>query len=122
MLRGYTALHRERSGDLLWWTWAGTAANRTLHASLPGLVDSRQRIGGLALRLRSDLDLRVAAASLRGATEADLVDPAVDPDAVSGLKVSAALPPELATRTVAERLGDRGCAAAVLAEPRHVVY
>jgi ATP-dependent Lhr-like helicase len=27
-----------------WWTWAGTPANRSLQASLPGLIDPRQRI------------------------------------------------------------------------------
>lgn len=34
-----------------WWTWAGTAANRTLEALLPRLIDPRQRIDEKSVRL-----------------------------------------------------------------------
>ncbi|AOS64976.1 hypothetical protein [Actinoalloteichus hymeniacidonis] len=42
----------------------------------------------------------------------------MDEQALTGLKFSAALPPELAAATVAERLVDAEGCAAVLAQPR----
>lgn len=112
-----TVVQRSASGDVHWWTWAGTAANRTLHASLD-IVDPRQRIGDRVLRLRSDADLRDAAAQLRGSRVAELTEPAVDESALRGLKFSAALPAALATATIARRLGDAGSATNVLREDR----
>ncbi len=35
-----------------WWTWAGTTANRTLHASFPDLFEPAQRINDKSIRLR----------------------------------------------------------------------
>jgi ATP-dependent Lhr-like helicase len=112
-----TVLRRSSDGDVHWWTWAGSAANRTLHASLD-IVDPRQRIGDQVLRLRHGIDLRVAAAELRGSKVAELVEPSVDHHALRGLKFSAALPEALATDTVARRLGDRDGAGTVLREDR----
>ncbi|MFI6433223.1 DEAD/DEAH box helicase [Rhodococcus oryzae] len=98
-----------------WWTWAGIAANRTLQASLPGLVDPRQRIDEQSLRLLpgisvTDVSSALAAVLLRA--------PDVSPNAVGGLKFSAALPPGLARDTLAERLGDEMHARVVVAESR----
>ncbi|MDN5861114.1 MAG: DEAD/DEAH box helicase [Pseudonocardia sp.] len=58
-----TVLNRTRDGDVLWWTWAGAAANRTLHATLRGIVDPRQRLGDRAIRLRRDVDPQDAVAA-----------------------------------------------------------
>ncbi len=55
------------------------------------------------------------------ATAAELDPSAIPnpgPDAVTGLKFSAALPPGLATRTLGERLSDPAGARATAAEPR----
>ncbi|MGV9671696.1 DEAD/DEAH box helicase [Gordonia sp. NPDC003504] len=96
-----------------WWTWAGTAANRTLQASLPRLVDPRQRVDEQSLRLlpgitRDDLRRRLDAVEWR--------QPDVAANALSGLKFSAALPPGLAARTLGERLGDPAGARTASAE------
>lgn len=101
-----------------WWTWAGTAANRTLLASLPKLVDPRQRVDEKSLRLLPGIELERAKATLR-----DVVwrEPAVDANAVRGLKFSPALPVELATQTLGVRLGEPRSAAEVMAEPRRLV-
>lgn len=112
-----TVLRRSPDGDVHWWTWAGTAANRTLHASLD-VVDPRQRVGDRFLRLRHGVDLREAAAELRGTRVQELRDPAVDARGLRGLKFSDALPEALATSTVAERLGDRHGAEMALLEGR----
>lgn len=101
-----------------WWTWAGTAANRSLQASLPRLIDPRQRIDEKSVRLLpgftvADLQEAIAAVEWR--------DPLVDANAVRGLKFSAALPTELAVATLSSRIGDRETAVSVFSEPRVVV-
>lgn len=98
-----------------WWTWAGTAANRTLQASLPGLVDPRQRIDEKSVRLLpgigvEDFQTAVAAVEWR--------DPLVDANAVRGLKFSTALPQELAVQTLGARIGDGAHAKSAHSEER----
>ena len=117
---GGTVLRRSGAGDVHWWTWAGSATNRTLQATLGELVDPRQRIGDEVLRLRHGADLRDASATLARVEGEAVVAPAVDDRAVAGLKFSAALPAELARATVGERLGDPGSARAVVTEPRRL--
>ena len=114
-----TVVHRTATGELEWWTWAGTMANQTLHASYGDVMDPSQQIGEAVLRLDRTEDLHAAVRSL--ADERPMRTPAVDERAVSGLKFSAALPPALARATVAERLGDEHTAAKVRAEPRALV-
>jgi ATP-dependent helicase Lhr and Lhr-like helicase len=113
-----TLLVRESGGATTWWTWAGAAANRTLHASLTGVVDPRQRINDWSLRLLPDLDYHDIASKLG---ESELRPPQADRGAVTGLKFSSALPEYLALRTVAERLADERGAAALLQEARRFV-
>jgi ATP-dependent Lhr-like helicase len=121
VVTGGSVLRRSGDGDVHWWTWAGSAVNRTLRATLGELVDPRQRIGDKVLRLRHDSDLREVAAALAGAADDGIVGtPGADARAITGLKFSAALPMELARATVAERLGDPSGALAVMAEPRQL--
>lgn len=101
-----------------WWTWAGTAANRSLQASLPKLVDPRQKIDEKSVRLLPGVNVAefgdaVAAVEWR--------DPLVDANAVRGLKFSAALPLELAVATLAAWIGDQVAAEAAFAEQRVIV-
>lgn len=103
-----------------WWTWAGTAANRTLHASLPQLVDPRQRLGDRVIRMRADRDTRDLTAAL-DAADAPAAVP-VNDAALSGLKFSAAIPDDLARRTLAARLADHAGATNTLAEDRIVLH
>ncbi len=109
------AMPSERSGR--WWTWSGTAANRTLQASLPALVDPRQRVDEKSLRLLPG----ITPADVRG----NVADPSwslpyVAPNAVAGLKFSAALPPGLAEKTLAVRLRDELHARDIVAMQRRV--
>lgn len=113
---GRTVLQESPDGDVHWWTWAGTAANRTLAASLPDLVDPAQRIGDSVLRLHHRTDAREAISAL-GDAPRELRPPTVNAHAVNGLKFSAALPPALAQATVEERLADAQGAGLVIDEP-----
>lgn len=101
-----------------WWTWAGTAANRTLQASLPDVVDPRQRIDEKSIRLLPGVTAAEFSQALSGV---QWRAPDVDANALRGLKFSAALPPELAEHTLAARLGDIPHARDVVAEKRSIV-
>ncbi|EHR59554.1 DEAD/DEAH box helicase [Saccharomonospora cyanea] len=100
--------------DVRWWTWAGRKANATLAASLGAVIDGR--FDDLSIRLRDDLTPRMWRAATAGVPDR-LCLPEVDERALAGLKFSAALPPRLATATLAARLADLDAAAQVLAEP-----
>jgi ATP-dependent Lhr-like helicase len=86
-----------------WWTWAGTAANRTLLASLPAMIDPRQRIDEKSIRLLPGITVQEFSAALAAVK---WTDPVADENALRGLKFSAALPTELARHTLGARLGD----------------
>jgi len=114
-----SVLDRTPRGDWRWWTWAGTRVNRTLTAWLPDLVDPTQRVGDLWLRLHPDLTARVIRDRLAAAWDSDEPRPlpAVDPDALRGLKFSEALPADLAADSAARRLVDAEHATDVLRRP-----
>lgn len=102
-----------------WWTWAGTAANRTLQASLPSVVDPRQRIDEKSVRLLPGVTVAEFSAAVAAV---EWRDPEVDANALRGLKFSAALPTELATHTLGSRLGDEIVAREVVAHPRQIAF
>ncbi|OBJ87749.1 ATP-dependent helicase, partial [Mycobacterium gordonae] len=101
-----------------WWTWAGTAANRSLQASLPTIVDPRQRIDEKSIRLLPGLSVQEFGAAV-GAIQ--WRDPAVDANALRGLKFSSALPGDLAKHTLGVRLGDLTHAREVSVHARSIV-
>jgi|SRR6478609_5815619 hypothetical protein len=82
--------------------------DRTLSAWLPDLVDPTQRVGDLWLRLHPDLfaaDIDETLTRARSFTGRHPL-PAVDPDALRGLKFAEALPADLAVDTAARRVVD----------------
>lgn len=110
----------ERHGDdLWWWTWAGGRGNATLAASLERVVDVEDRGENHVIRLRPDVDRATLRAALDAMTTGPLQPPVVTEAAVRGLKFAEILPPELATRTLAERLGDEPAARRIGAGPLH---
>ncbi|NTY62306.1 DEAD/DEAH box helicase [Mycolicibacterium sphagni] len=100
-----------------WWTWAGTAANRTLQASLPTILDPRQRIDEKSIRLIPGVTVEEFSAAVG---QVRWQEPAVDANALRGLKFSAALPFNLAEQTLRSRLGDQFNAHSVVGEFRSV--
>jgi ATP-dependent Lhr-like helicase len=94
------------SGAVLW-TWAGLRANETLLAAVGPVGEVSA--DNTAVRLPPG----VGVAAIRAANVATAL-PLVSPEAVEGLKFSAALPLEMATATLAERFVDRPGAADVV--------
>jgi ATP-dependent Lhr-like helicase len=106
-----------REGDgVHWWTWAGARANATLIAGLPGIAEDAQRPDNFRIRLRSIEAAENLLAALNELNWDDVL-PSVSPAATAGLKFSEVLPPDLAVKTIAERLADHDGAQAVVAEP-----
>lgn len=97
-----------RGQDVVWWTWAGLRANETLRATLGG-PEGKSDNRCLVVR---------GAGSIRGLRAADVEGavPYVPVEMVETLKFSAALPPEMAARTLAERFADRSGARAAIAD------
>ncbi|WP_131770152.1 DEAD/DEAH box helicase [Candidatus Protofrankia californiensis] len=117
-----TYLVRDAAKGPVWWTFAGFAANSALAAGLGELVDPDAAVGDLRVRLRS----HVTAADIRKTVdrrseELVFARPAIDDDAVEGLKFSAAVPGELAQETLAERLADPAAVQASLRATIHDV-
>jgi len=110
-----TIVARQRD-DVRWWTWAGFKANATLAATLSDLADPEQRFTDTYIRMRSDLTPEMWKQATGDAAERICL-PAVDEDAVVGLKFSEALPERLAIATLAARLADQLSAKTVLGEP-----
>lgn len=92
--------------EVTYWSMAGLRAHETLAAALP--IEFEARSTNEYLRFTTAFDVNV----MRG-TVLEGVLPYIDPRAVEGLKFSAALPPELARATLAERFVDRIGAEAV---------
>ncbi len=90
-------LRRRKVGGTRFWTWAGLKANATLLAGLGLQASGVENESVLLPEWVTIKDIR--------SCNADAV-PRIDPDAVAGLKFSAALPVDLAARTVGERLAD----------------
>jgi len=101
----------QSSGDTsVWWTFAGTKANSSLAAALSDNgVHARSNAESVTL-LDGDI---TAIRNLEGTLASGVAHQSFDPAALEGLKFSAALPLELAERTLAERGSDSIHAAAV---------
>ncbi|HET8684813.1 MAG TPA: hypothetical protein VFM54_23515 [Micromonosporaceae bacterium] len=98
------------NGEVWWWTWAGGRGNATLAAALDGVVDVEGRPDNHRLRLRPDTDPTALHAALDRVAGDVLPPPLVAEEAVRELKFAEILPPHLATRTLAERVGDEAAA------------
>lgn len=90
-------MHPRGAGGARLWTWAGLKANASL---LAGLGLDARGVENESVVLPEGITRDAIKAADPGAV------PRVDEDAVSGLKFSVALPPDLATKTIGERLAD----------------
>jgi ATP-dependent helicase Lhr and Lhr-like helicase len=111
-----TALVQTPDGTLRWWTFGGFRANLTLIPKLAELARCSIRIDNFALRFEDGVGLEAAEEAIRKLTNVDAqaLRPWIDESALTGLKFSACLPVEMATRLLAERLADTDGARHVL--------
>jgi ATP-dependent Lhr-like helicase len=106
---GGLVIERGAQGVTLW-AMAGLRAHETLAAALPTEFEARS--DNEAIHLSSAF----GSGDLSGVSVDDVL-PFIAPEAVTGLKFSAALPPGLARATLAERFVDRAGAAQVIGAP-----
>lgn len=97
---------RETSTGRQLWTWSGLRANATF-AAATGHVPTDVKNEYIGFDAEADLG------AMRRTVIGDTV-PVIAPEAVDALKFSAALPRELAERTLAERFTDRAGAEAIM--------
>jgi len=107
--RGLVVIETETSKQL--WAWGGLCAHQTLIAAVGASNDANST--NEVIMWPANYDLSVLAFC-----EVSEAVPLISPEAVDGLKFSAALPRELAVETLGERFADRGGAAAIAIGPR----
>ena len=96
------------SGEAEWWTFAGSKANATLARELSWQLQGRVTQDSLTLTFEPHVsldDVRHTVDHLR-LQEVERMRPAVEDDAMEGLKFSACVPPRLAVEMLEERLCD----------------
>jgi ATP-dependent Lhr-like helicase len=105
----------QRGSDMdLWWTFAGTKANSSLAAALGAAgIEARSNAESVTLRNSDVAVLR----SLKDSLSDGSAQLTIDQAALDGLKFSAALPQQLAVRTLAERGSNHPRASSVAEGP-----
>lgn len=112
-----------------WWTWAGARTNAVLVSALsevaPELLESSAEFGNWQITLRGDVTSGAVAEALRKGRarfgqQLESVVAEVDERAVRQLKFFELLPPELAIRTVAERVSDPAAVRAFMRDHRTI--
>lgn len=110
--------------EVEWWTYAGSQVNAALASQLSRLTRSEVRCDSFMLTFQSSLafeDIKTAVSTVVR-QNADDMYPAVEEEALEGLKFSECLPAELAIQMLAHRLQDRNATRELLQQPvRYVI-
>ena len=117
-----TAVVRKKDG-VRWWTFGGLHANAAIASRLKATHGYAVVPNNLALKIGSepsDSAIVNAIHAIR-ALDAETFVPEVTAKALEGLKFSACLPPELASRVLQRRMADGDAVRRVLAEPVRLV-
>jgi ATP-dependent Lhr-like helicase len=117
-----TAIVRKKDG-IRWWTFGGLYANAAIASRLKAERGYAVAPNNLAIKIageRSDSAIVNAIHAIR-ALDAETFVPEVTQKALEGLKFSACLPPELASRVLQRRMTDSDAVRRVLAEPAQLV-
>lgn len=119
---GPTLLGRS-GGAVEWWTFAGTRANATFAGEVARRCGGRVDHDGLCVTAEGAGGLAAVEKAVREVlrAEAEALVPAVEEEALDGLKFSACLPKDVALATLTARLRDVSSVRAVLAERTRVV-
>lgn len=117
-----TAIVRKKDG-IRWWTFGGLYANAAIASRLKTERGYAVAPNNLSIKIageRSDSAIVNAIHTIR-ALDAETFVPEVTQKALEGLKFSACLPPELASRVLQRRMADSDAVRRVLAEPAQLV-
>ena len=117
-----TAIVRKKDG-VRWWTFGGLYANAAIASRLKAEHGYSVAPNNLALKIGgepSDSAVANAIHTIR-ALDAETFRPEVTAKALEGLKFSACLPPELASRVLQRRMTDSDAVRRALAEPARLV-
>ena len=117
-----TAIVRKKDG-IRWWTFGGLYANAAIASRLKAERGYAVAPNNLAIKIageRSDSAIVNAIHAIR-ALDAETFVPEVTQKALEGLKFSACLPPELASRVLQRRMADSDAVRRVLAEPAQLI-
>src|SRR5262249_2193300 len=109
--------------EAVWWTFAGEKGNASLARALADASHSRVSPDSFAIWFEQRLspsDVEQAIADVRARTPADLL-PAVEEEAIEGLKFAECLPPEQATLIVQQRFRDLTAVEHVMDSPLRFV-
>jgi ATP-dependent Lhr-like helicase len=114
-----TTVTAEPNGELCWWTFAGRAVNASLATALQNQIAGKISHDNYAVKIEAGTtmaDIEPLVVALRRAPPETLL-PTIDADALTALKFSDCLPPELAQRMLQVRAMDMAGLNAVVAEP-----
>jgi ATP-dependent helicase Lhr and Lhr-like helicase len=103
-----TAVVRSESAEAVWWTFAGVKANATLACELSRTVKNRVTYDSFTVTFEPHLSFDVIGQALDElrARDARKMRPAVEEQAIDGLKFSECLPHNLAVHILEARLCD----------------
>ncbi|MFM7165473.1 MAG: DEAD/DEAH box helicase [Planctomycetaceae bacterium] len=113
-----TCLVRSSGHDLRWYTFAGTRANLAIAAGLRRLLQAPVRSNAISLTIDRCTDLQavqLAIEKLRSLSPESLL-PEIEPAAISGLKFSDCLSPDLAGAMLQQRYSDHDAVRVCLTE------
>lgn len=119
---GSTAVVRQATGKLEWWTFGGARVNASLAGGLAHAVGAPAAVQDLALTFEDGVTVEALADAIEDLRSGDTRDmrPIIDDRALDGLKFTSCVPKKLATRMLADRVIDAAGAQRVLAEPVRV--
>lgn len=111
-----TVVVRGASGGATWWTFGGMGANATLAHELSRIIGGRVVGDSLAVTFESSVSPEAFEEALRSLRAYDVgeMQPAVDQEAIEGLKFAECLPRDMAVEMLSVRLRDREGVVAVL--------
>lgn len=118
-----TAIVLSENGQAEWWTFAGAGANATLAYELSQLMKSRVTYDSFTVTFAPHVSvdaLRQALHELR-VRDVNEMRPAVDEQAIDGLKFSVCLPHDLAVHVLESRLRSPSAVEYALHQPRRFV-
>jgi ATP-dependent Lhr-like helicase len=107
------------NGAMEWWTFAGAGANATLAHELSQATRSQATYDSFTVSFESHVEGNTIERALQDLRAGDFEEmrPAVEEQAIEGLKFSACLPVEMAVHTLGTRLRDGHSLRAVLEKP-----